>query len=194
MRKKETDYGNIALRVRIEDIPYDRKLEFSGTLKPAETRRLQEIALETPVHCEFEARLRRDGETLLLERHVEGDLQLSCDRCLALARFQASEKFQLILHPKEWQNRLAEETILTFEDLESDYYGGEWVHLGELLEEQFIISLPSKVLCTEACRGICPGCGVNLNQYACRCSNQAVENHPFASLKKLVEQTNHTQT
>jgi len=34
------------------------------------------------------------------------------------------------------------------------------------------LSIPMKLLCREDCQGICPGCGANLNQEACRCGEK----------------------
>ena len=46
------------------------------------------------------------------------------------------------------------------------------VDLGELSREVFILNMPTKLLCREDCRGLCPGCGVNLNHEACRCKKE----------------------
>jgi uncharacterized protein len=35
--------------------------------------------------------------------------------------------------------------------------------------EQFVLSLPAKVLCDFACKGLCPRCGANLNLEECGC-------------------------
>jgi uncharacterized protein len=47
---------------------------------------------------------------------------------------------------------------------------GDTVDLVELLHEELQLALPVKPLCTEACRGICPGCGAELNEEECTCT------------------------
>ena len=42
--------------------------------------------------------------------------------------------------------------------------------LGELMREQFVLALPMKPLCREACKGLCPQCGTNLNKATCDCA------------------------
>jgi uncharacterized protein len=37
------------------------------------------------------------------------------------------------------------------------------------LREVIMAELPELPLCRPDCRGLCPGCGVNLNREACRC-------------------------
>lgn len=37
------------------------------------------------------------------------------------------------------------------------------------------LAIPMKVVCSETCKGLCPSCGVNLNQTACGCSNDTID-------------------
>ena len=40
---------------------------------------------------------------------------------------------------------------------------------------EVLMSWPLKVLCREDCKGICAGCGVNLNVEECRCGTKPVD-------------------
>jgi len=51
--------------------------------------------------------------------------------------------------------------------------GGE-VDLREVLRESAILAFPLTVSCGPECRGLCAGCGRNLNEEACVCE---AENH-----------------
>ncbi len=42
--------------------------------------------------------------------------------------------------------------------------------LDELVTEDILLSLPSRHLCKEDCKGVCQYCGKNLNQDSCSCS------------------------
>ena len=54
------------------------------------------------------------------------------------------------------------------------------------VEEQLMLEMPSKTLCREDCRGLCPKCGKNLNEGACSCP--AHEPDPrLAVLKTLLK-------
>lgn len=46
------------------------------------------------------------------------------------------------------------------------------VDLAELARDAFILDMDTKTLCSEDCKGLCPGCGVNLNREPCRCKKQ----------------------
>lgn len=43
------------------------------------------------------------------------------------------------------------------------------LNLDELMREDILLELPTKFLCREDCRGICPVCGKNRNEGPCEC-------------------------
>ena len=43
------------------------------------------------------------------------------------------------------------------------------LNLDELVEEDVNLALPTKYLCNEECKGLCPTCGKNLNETQCDC-------------------------
>ncbi|MEG2372051.1 MAG: DUF177 domain-containing protein, partial [Hydrogenoanaerobacterium sp.] len=47
--------------------------------------------------------------------------------------------------------------------------------LDELALSDVILELPSKVLCKESCKGLCPICGVNLNEESCTCTQKRID-------------------
>ena len=55
-----------------------------------------------------------------------------------------------------------------------------------LLAELFEINFPSKILCHEDCRGLCPRCGADLNTTACGCRTSDPDPR-LASLGSLLE-------
>ena len=59
------------------------------------------------------------------------------------------------------------------------------IDIDEPLKDELIMSLPSRILCSEECKGLCSKCGANLNFGKCDCP----ENEPdprWAALKKLL--------
>ncbi len=45
----------------------------------------------------------------------------------------------------------------------------EYIDIGEDIRQELFIDFSSIVLCKQSCKGICPVCGVNFNNQACRC-------------------------
>ena len=54
------------------------------------------------------------------------------------------------------------------------------------LFEEMLLEMPSKILCREDCRGLCPRCGKNLNEGGCDCK-QSEGDPRLAILKTLLE-------
>ena len=52
------------------------------------------------------------------------------------------------------------------------------------MREQFYLSLPMKPLCSDACQGLCPDCGTNLNRVTCDCKRD-LDDPRLAALKAL---------
>jgi len=53
------------------------------------------------------------------------------------------------------------------------------------VREEVLLSHPVKYLCSESCKGLCPGCGANLNVTRCDCRPEKKVDSPFDVLKKI---------
>ena len=89
-----------------------------------------------------------------------------CGRCLEQYVFELGKDFSVMLVPKQ---PLPEDAELGDDDLDLSFYEGDQVDLSPLIREQIILALPTRPLCRESCRGLCPQCGVNLNFQPCAC-------------------------
>ncbi len=58
--------------------------------------------------------------------------------------------------------------------------------IGEAADALFFMNLPSKHLCKDDCKGLCQGCGKNLNTEKCTCSGKNIDPR-LAVLKKLLD-------
>jgi uncharacterized protein len=50
------------------------------------------------------------------------------------------------------------------EELRSPYVEGEELDLAAWARDAYALALPAQVVCREDCAGLCPKCGVNLNE------------------------------
>ena len=79
---------------------------------------------------------------------------------------------------------LAEEVELQSEEIELIPFSGDEIDLQPDLAQEIIMALPQQPLCQEACQGLCPTCGSNLNQGGCDCEPPVF--HPgLAALKNF---------
>lgn len=63
---------------------------------------------------------------------------------------------------------------------------GGVVSLVEPLREAAVLHEPQRVLCKEACRGLCPRCGADLNDESCDCGPEPMDPR-WEALKRLRE-------
>lgn len=112
---------------------------------------------------------------LLLQFTAETVLQSVCDRCLKEFDNPKSVHYECML-AEELEDE-ENDDILLLED--------GCVDLGELARTVFILEMDTKTLCSESCKGICPGCGVDLNQGSCTCKKEV--DPRLAVLAKLLD-------
>lgn len=108
------------------------------------------------------------GNDVLGRGALAVNIEAACGRCLAPAKLKLEPKVDEIwLHnqPEEPVDReyLAEEPI-------TRSYSGDEIELDEALRELIMAELPERPLCRPDCKGLCPGCGAELNTEPCRCA------------------------
>jgi uncharacterized protein len=119
---------------------------------------------------------------------VKARLELECGRCLEPFALPIDAAFELRYVPQPAAGEVEagpEEREIEEDDLTVAYYSDGQLDIGDLLREQFQLALPMKPLCSDACRGICPECGANLNRTECGCA-PAWEDPRLAPLKSLL--------
>jgi uncharacterized protein len=103
------------------------------------------------------------GSEILVRGDISGTLTLDCSRCLTVYSYPVSIKIT--------QSYPASSAEIDVED-----------EVRQLL----VLNLPSKPLCKEACAGICPQCGRNLNTGKCTCEVTHGDNR-WEKLKDLIK-------
>ena len=131
-------------------------------------------------------RLTKVGEAVYLEGTMSATLIMDCCRCLEPARATLQNDFRYTFVPATTRADDEEEDVELDElDAELSFYREEVIDLDPVLYEQIILQIPIKVLCDEACKGLCPRCGTNLNVAACSCESSAPVDPRMAILKKI---------
>lgn len=125
----------------------------------------------------------RSGLDVFFRGSLHGDVVGTCARCLEEYRFGLDHPFVFVLAPRA--AALDEGARLTPDDMALSYYEGEEIDLTPLVHEQIILALPTRPLCGETCRGLCPRCGANLNAVQCGCSTTATPDPRLAPLHAL---------
>src|ERR1700722_12395014 len=103
-----------------------------------------------------------------LRGRLTAGLELDCARCVEPVAQEISREFELLYRPLG-ADAGRDELSVTDAEAEIGYYQGQGILLEDVLREQVLLALPLKITCREDCRGLCPQCGVNLNQHQCSC-------------------------
>jgi uncharacterized protein len=123
----------------------------------------------------------RAGQELFFHGHITGSVVGQCARCLEAYDFVLDKDFSVVMVPKR---QVKAEAQLEEEDLDLSFYEGEEIDLSPLVQEQIILALPTRPLCRESCKGLCPQCGANLNLQTCTCTT-TVDDPRLAVLRNL---------
>ena len=128
-------------------------------------------------------RIDRDGRSVRLKGSITAQAEVDCDRCLQPISVPIAAEFEVSYVPVT--DYVAGETPeLQEEDLNVSVFDEETIDLDDLAREQVLLAMPSRSLCQEDCKGLCPVCGINKNVQACNCESREVDPR-WAALKDL---------
>ncbi len=114
-----------------------------------------------PVHVEGQVRNRAGA--MELKARLDTVLSLACDRCAKPFQREKTVEYETLL-AFELANGENDDIVLLNPE-------GE-LELDELMREVFLLEMDTKNLCSEDCKGLCPGCGADLNVESCRCKRE----------------------
>lgn len=150
-----------------ETIHVEREYPASAFRTEGEDYRVTDL-----VRLEFD--VTRTGDRYRLVGRLAGRLEVACSRCAEPCPWLVAVDFDLRYLPQA-ANIGEGDLEVAEEDLDVAFYEGEHIDLGQLVREQFYLSLPMKPLCSTDCRGLCPQCGTNLNVTLCACDTRWVD-------------------
>ncbi len=137
--------------------------------------------LEPP---QVHGRLVLKDQEVVLTGDVAAVLEVDCDRCLKAVSLPVETSFDLkYLTGQEYRTLNTAE--LKEEDLSVAVFDGEVIDIDEVVREQLLLSVPTHVLCDQACKGLCSVCGADRNSVICNCEQAEVDPR-WAPLKGLL--------
>lgn len=128
-----------------------------------------------PVRCE--GQVRNTAGVLMLSGALETTLHGVCDRCAADVVRPVKFPVEAILVREIANEQDADPWTFLLE--------GDSADLDDIMTTAFVLSMDSKLLCREDCKGLCPTCGKNLNEGPCACKPEP--DPRFAILKQFIK-------
>ena len=120
-----------------------------------------------PRGFDVEAEYHRSGLDVFFRGDLHGEVVGTCARCLEEYSFGLDHPFVFLLSPRAAAG--TDPADSKTDDLAQSYYEGDEIDVTPLVYEQAMLALPTRPLCAESCRGLCPQCGANLNVAPCSC-------------------------
>ncbi len=123
----------------------------------------QEDLIELP-SAEIAGPIRINGTVSLTGEHsafvsgeVDYEIKGDCTRCLS----STTKHFILEFSESVEENNLDGYSVIN-----------DTIDLTKIVDDLIMINSPITFLCSEDCKGICLGCGENLNNSQCKCKNK----------------------
>ena len=132
---------------------------------------------QTPITRPVQAKgcVTNHAGALTLEGAAQSLLDLTCDRCgKPFSREKIVPLDALVAQELEDEEN---DEILLLDGYELD--------LDEVVTTAFILAMDTKNLCSDDCKGLCSGCGVDLNVDTCRCKPEV--DPRLAALAQLLD-------
>jgi uncharacterized protein len=107
------------------------------------------------------------AEYVLAHGWIAGLLNLPCDRCLKDFEQPFRTCVELQFRKSSGQEAASQASLDNPDIL---FFDGETVELGDEIRQLLELSVPMRSICSEKCRGLCGGCGADLNLEKCRCA------------------------
>jgi len=127
--------------------------------------RTETASLAQPAHARLKVAL--NGDRVRVTGHVNAALEIACSRCLKPVGLDIDKNVDLEYWPDP--NVEGEEISLSYDELNIGFYRNDQLDLSGVISEQIVLEIPMKPVCDEACQGLCPQCGADLNETACTC-------------------------
>ncbi len=169
------------MRIELENLE-GSKGDFAHVYQPDELNPVDErVSLIAPAAVNGKVRL--SGNEVFVNGHVETRAQVECDRCLKPVELPVNVDFTLeYIRDSDYES--IETAELSEAEMSVSVFDGAAIDVDEIVKEQILLAVPTRMLCREDCKGICPECGTDRNTGECDCVTNDIDPR-WAALKNL---------
>lgn len=165
------------LNVDLGELARKKRLQLDESV-PADSHLLADAGFRLAGPLDVHLEIQPAGNDVLVRGEIEGAAEVACRRCLVDVRVPIDQEVTLLYREGVAQVEAEAEEIYTLPSKGND------LDLSAAIREHVLLAVPEFVECQEACRGLCPHCGTNLNDTTCSCSEPAVDDR-WSKLLKL---------
>ncbi len=164
------------MKINIQNLEHN-VLEHEGTV---ETDFLEpELRRYYPYRLNVCVKLDRFGNDYKIDVSIQTRAHYICDRCLKEYEPEFTAQISQVYETDSDQP-------VSDDDIKILPANAVEIDISPLLHEAIVLNHPIKMVCIEECKGICPGCGADLNVDICTCSAGNIDPR-WAELKKIIK-------
>ncbi len=121
--------------------------------------------------------VRNTAGVLVMTGAIRTTIHGVCDRCASDFAQDVELPIDVVLVSELSNEENEDEWVFPLEKDKAD--------LEEIVRTVFVLNMDSKLLCKPDCKGVCGGCGKNLNTESCTCQKEI--DPRFAALRQLLD-------
>lgn len=136
----------------------------------------RKINIREPI--EFKGHAYKVDKDILISIKISYLYEEECNRCLETTTNKVdTELFAKLVEGNKESEYIIDEDSDSEDNSYEDvlYYENNNLDLKDYILEQVILSLPMKTICKDNCKGLCPKCGINLNNSECECVYEDID-------------------
>ena len=171
----------------VREISDNQSARYEVSVPPAEIElELEEAQFVGEIHGQLQ--LSRRVEDVYAKGSFSTSVEVECRCCVEPFATSISGDIEVQFYPAD----VAASSDPWQADTGERYYLGDTIDLSEEVRQSLILEIPNWPLCSEACKGLCPQCGQNLNVADCDCYISEESSSPFAALADLLDRSDST--
>lgn len=137
-------------------------VNFSGGIEIADLSPDVEV-----LRAKLNGKVTCSGGVLVMTANLDAKIKTTCARCLKELELPVSVDFSETLVQEGTEDGKDLDSVIVF--------SGTEVNVGEIAENNLLLNISSKYLCSDDCRGLCPKCGKDLNDGDCDCDFDEID-------------------
>ena len=125
-----------------------------------------------PIHLS----LSRNDKNVKLSGELSVSFTYVCSRCAESSDSEIEVPIDWTFAPsKQGNDKEKIDAWGISEDADLSVYEGTKIDLEPVIVEHLVFAAPTHPICTDECRGLCAGCGCNLNTSQCECNEEQID-------------------
>ena len=165
------------LKVDLGRLEREHRLSIEEEI-PQDAALLQDSGITLAGTLRIEGEAQQAGADVLIRGRFDGNVGMECRRCLREVTVPVEEEFVLLFRAGLDPARAADEDAYALPAR------GTELDIADAVREQVLLAAPRFAICDDACKGLCPQCGANLNEAGCNCTVASAEPR-WAALQNL---------